>query len=329
MVSLLIEEHSFLRIESEIRSIHPDINVIVMNGDGDLRHHGEDVAVAYAKPDIAWLSLDVYLKGLMMRYVQLIQRAGSVKWMQTFGAGLDRPFYRDLFKQGMKITKSNAQAIAIAEYVISNVMALFQGTFERKLHQDAHHWKKTSFRELWKTRWLITGFGNIGQEIAKRVKGFDCEVIGVRRTPTKLPNADSMITLNELPENLPHADVIVLACSLNEETRGLADRHFFQNMKSGSIFVNIARGALVDHEALSAAIKNRAPAYALLDVFDPEPLPEESPLWELENTIITPHSSNAGSGTQHRGDLLFVENLRRFLSSEPLLNEAREEDLLI
>ena len=329
MVSLLIEEHSFLRIESEIRSICPDINVIVMNGDGDLRHKGKEIAVDDAKPDIAWLSLDIFLNDLMLKYVQLILRAGSVKWMQTFGAGLDRPFYRDLFKQGMKITKSNAQAIAIAEYVISNVMALFQGTFERKLHQDAHQWKKTSFREMWKTRWLITGFGNIGQEIAKRVKGFECEVMGVRRTPKKHPNADSMITLNELPDNLPHADVVVLACSLNKETRGLADRRFFKNMKVGSIFVNIARGALVDHEALSEAIKNGAPEYAVLDVFDPEPLPQESPLWGLENTIITPHSSNAGSGTQRRGDMLFVENLRRFLASKPLLNEASEQDLLI
>jgi len=170
MVTLLIEENSFLRVEPEIRSINPDIKVVVMTSDGDLHCNGSAIAIEDAKPDIAWLSFDLFANNLMQKFAESILRVSSVKWMQTFNAGLERPFYRDIFKQGTRITKSNAQAIAIAEYVISNAMAVFQGIFERKIHQNRHQWKKTSFRELWRTRWLIIGFGNIAQEIASRVK---------------------------------------------------------------------------------------------------------------------------------------------------------------
>lgn len=322
MVTLLIEENSFLRVESEIRSICSDIDVVVMTTDGDLRCNGSVIAIEEIKPDVAWLSFDLFANNLMQKFAESILHMNSVKWMQTFNAGLERPFYSDIFKQGTRITKSNAQAIAIAEYVISNVMAIFQGIFERKIHQNRHHWKKTPFQELWRTHWLIIGFGNIGQEIASRVKSFDCEVTGVRRISTQHPAADEIVTLAELPSHLPQADVVVLACSLNEKTRKLADKRFFQAMKKGSVLVNIARGALVDHKALVAALENGIPRYAVLDVFDPEPLPDDSPLWELDNTIITPHSSYAGSGTNRRGDLLFIENFRRFLANEPLINEV-------
>lgn len=325
MPSLLIEEKSFLRVESEIRSICPDMEIIVMDANGDLHHNAKAVTIEAASPDIAWLSFDLFVNDLMVKFAELLLRAGSVKWMQTFNAGLERPFYRDLFNQGIRITKSNAQAIAIAEYVVANVMTIFQGTFERKTHQKAHRWKKTAFRELWRTSWLIVGFGNIGQEVAKRVRGFECEIIAVRRSKEKHPNADLMITLDELPQHLSRADVVVLACALNAETRGLANHQFFRNMKPESTFVNIARGALVDQDALIEALHTGTPQYAILDVFEAEPLPEESPLWELKNTIITPHSSYAGNSTNRRGDLLFVENLRRFLANKPLLQEVVEE----
>jgi len=329
MLSLLIEENSFLRVEPELRSICPDLEVVLMTSDGSLHRNGAAVAIEEIGPDVAWLSFDLFAKNLMYKFADVILQLRSVKWMQTFNAGLERPFYRAIFDQGTRISKSNAQAIAIAEYVVANVLAVFQGVFERKVHQDLHRWQKTSFRELWQTRWLLVGFGNIGREIAVRVKGFDCKVTAVRRTPTRHPDADAIITLADLPAHLPQADVVVLACALNENTRKVADKKFFQAMQKGSVFVNIARGGLVDQEALIAALQSGTPRYAVLDVFDPEPLPQDSPFWGLDNTIVTPHSSYAGAGTNRRGDLLFVENFRRFLSGDPLLNEVRSDaDLL-
>ena len=206
-------------------------------------------------------------------------------------------------------------------------MAHFQGIFERRQNQMSHEWRLTGFRELWHTKWLIIGFGNIGQEIAKRVRAFDCQVIGVRRTTDDHPLADSIITLEEIFEFLPQADVVVLACALNKETRGFANMDFFQKMKKQAIFVNIARGQLVVQKDLFEALNNGILAHAVLDVFDPEPLEPASPLWDRENVIISPHSSNAGSGTRIRGDRLFLDNLRCFTKGQPLINEA-DPDLI-
>jgi phosphoglycerate dehydrogenase-like enzyme len=325
MPTLLLAKDACSRIKTEIKAICPDMEFVLIDAKGDLSHNGKDVAIEEVKPDIAWMSFDLFKHKVMPEFADFAMRAGSVKWMHTFSAGLDRPLYRDLFNQGIRITKSSAQATAIAEYVISNVMTLFQGAFERKAHQKAHRWKTTPFRELWRTSWLIIGFGNIGQEVAKRLRGFDCEVTAVRRTKEKHPYADAMITLSDLPEHLARADVVVLACALNQETRRLADQKFFQSMKPESTFVNIARGGLVDEAAFIQALNSGVPQYAVLDVFDSEPLPEDSPLWALKNTIITPHCSYAGSGTSYRRDLLFLENLRRFLTDEPLPNEANRE----
>ncbi|MCP4750113.1 MAG: NAD(P)-binding domain-containing protein, partial [Proteobacteria bacterium] len=197
------------------------------------------------------------------------------------------------------------------------------GIFDRKRHQIDHKWQWTPFRELWKTRWLIVGFGNIGREIAKRVRAFDCEVVGLRRSIEGHPLADTIATLDQLDEHLPQADVVVLACPLDEKTEGLADKAFFQRMKKGAAFVNIARGKIVNQPALIEGLAEGTPGHAILDVFDPEPLPPDSPLWDMDNVIISPHSSNSGSGLVQRGDILFLENLRRFLADQPLLDEAQ------
>jgi phosphoglycerate dehydrogenase-like enzyme len=323
--TLLIEEKSFRRVNKEIEALSPDLNVILINADGILSADNQKVDAATIKPDIAWLNIEILLSGLMEKFVRLVLETGSVKWIQTFMAGLDFPFYGEMLRKGIRITRSNAQAIAIAEYVMANVMVQYQGVFDRRRHQTTHAWQITGFRELWQTKWLIVGFGNIGQEIAKRAGAFACEVIGVRRSSKEHSLADAVITLDRLSEYLPQADVVVLACSLNQETRELADKAFFEKMKKTATFVNIARGKLVNQKDMIEALQAGRPARAILDVFDPEPLESESPLWDMDNVIITPHSSNAGSGTHSRGDMLFLENLSRFLEGRPLLHEADPE----
>lgn len=326
MPQILIEEQAFLRLENEIKAIDPNLEIVLMKRDGSLSLNGQAVTLEHVKPEIAWFSLDLARAGLTTRYIQTVLEAGSVKWLQTFNAGLDQGFYRELFNQGIRLTRSSAQAIAIAEYVIANVMVGYQGVFERRQYQLAHNWHRTPFKEIWQSCWMIVGFGNIGQEIAKRVRAFEAKVIGVRRSTREHPLAGRMITLDQLAEYLPQADVIVLACPLNEQTKGLANRAFFQHLKPGATFVNIARGKLVDQPALIEALQEGTLAQAILDVFDPEPLPPDSPFWDMDKVIVTPHSSNAGSGTPLRGDSLFLENLRRFLAGEALLNEANEVD---
>ena len=327
MTTLLIEEKSYERIKKEIKALSPELNVLMIGPGGRLSAENEEIDAATLKPDIAWLNIEILFSGVMEKFVKLVLEAGTIRWLQTFMAGLDFPFYGEMMRKGIRITRSNAQAIAISEYVLANVMMQYQAVFDRRRHQTAHAWKVTGFRELWRTKWLIVGFGNIGQEIAKRVRAFDCQVVGVRRSGGEHPLADTMITLDRLPEYLPQADVVVLACALNKETREMADKAFFQKMKKTATFVNIARGKLVNQKDMIEALQAGTLAGAILDVFDPEPLEADSPLWDMDNVIITPHSSNAGSGTHSRGDMLFLENLSRYLKGQPLLHEADPKGL--
>ncbi len=166
------------------------------------------------------------------------------------------------------------------------------------------------------------GFGNIGHEIAKRIKPFGVDLTVVRRNPAPDPLVDRVIGLPELAAALPDADVIVLACALNDKTRGMCDAGFFQALKPGAILINIGRGGLVDEEALRAGLDRDQPAHAVLDVFQTEPLPADSWFWDHPKVRVSAHTSHSGDGKLARGDELFLENLRRYLAKEPLLNEA-------
>lgn len=322
MTRILIDEQAYARLEQQLQAIGADLTFILMKADGLLYLDGKPITTAAAQPEVAWLNVDLARANLTQPYVQTVLATKTVKWLQTFNAGLDQPFYQAMLDQGIRIAASSAQAIAIAEYIIANILACYQGVFARRAYQQAHQWRKTVFKELWHTRWLLVGFGNIGQAVAQRLRAFDCEVIAVRRSGQAHPLAEQVITLDQLAEHLPQVDGVIIACPLTEETTGLVDEAFFQRLKPGATLVNIARGKIVDEPALINALKQGIVAQAILDVFDPEPLPADSPLWDLDNVLISPHSSNAGENTPLRGDLLFLENLRRYLAHEALLNEA-------
>ena len=322
MATILIEEQAFHRLETQFKTIDAELDFIIMKSDGLLYHNDQLVEVESAEPDIAWLNVGLLRANLAQQYIQTVLTTGTVKWLQTFNAGLDKPFYQTLFDHGIRISASSAQAIAIAEYVIGNILACYQGVFERKSYQQAHIWQRTVFKELWHTNWVLIGFGNIGQAVAQRLQAFECKVIAVRRSGQQHPLADQTITPEQLSQQLPHADGVVIACPLTNETEGLVNEAFFQQLKRGATVVNVARGKVVDQQALIAALNQGIVSHAILDVFEPEPLPSDNPLWNMENVLISPHSSNAGQNTPLRGDLLFLENLRRFLADEPLLNEA-------
>jgi phosphoglycerate dehydrogenase-like enzyme len=168
----------------------------------------------------------------------------------------------------------------------------------------------------------LVGFGNIGHEIARRIKPFGVDLTVVRRSPAPDALADRVLPFSDLASTLPDADVIVLACALNDETRDMCDDAFFRGMKPGAILINIGRGGLVDEDALKAGLDRDQPAHAVLDVFQTEPLPVDSWFWDHPKVRVSAHTSNSGDGNLGRGDELFLENLRRYLANLPLLNEA-------
>jgi len=171
------------------------------------------------------------------------------------------------------------------------------------------------------------GYGSIGREIAKRIKPFGVDLTVVRRTPGAEEFADRSVTMAELPALLPQADVVALACALNDETRNLADEAFFRALKPGAILINIGRGGLVDEDALKAGLDRDQPARAVLDVVATEPLPAESWIWDHPKVRVSAHTSYSGDGNRARGEAQFLENLRRYIAGEPLLNEAAPSEV--
>lgn len=321
-MDLLLFETAYDRIAGDIADLAAQIDIYQMSKDGRIRFNGSAVAEEELSPELAWLSLDLMYHRRVPEFAAIVSSSSALKWVQTANAGLDNPIYRKIAATGTRLSNSDAQALPIAEYVLAHVLHYFQGIEQRLEAQRNIKWRYRPFREVSGSTWLIIGFGNIGERIAARAKPFGATIIGARRSDQGHPLADRMVKQENIMNELPNADVVVLACPLNDATRGIADAHFFQAMKEDSILVNIARGDLIEDEALVAALQAGRPGFAVLDAFSEEPLPKTHPYWKHPNIIVTAHTSNAGSRVLERGDELFVENLRRFLSGDPLRNEV-------
>jgi phosphoglycerate dehydrogenase-like enzyme len=315
-MQLLLTEAALKRVGDRLRALAPDLDIVTLGPDGALSRDEAQV-----DPELFWLSLDAFGAGLG-HFFKHIGQGSRGRWVQTFNAGLDNPVFRILFEKGLRVSKSSAQAPPIAEYVVAHGISLLHPIAAQQAAQDEQVWRRVPFTEIGSSHWLLVGFGNIGHEIAKRVRGFGAQITAVRRSVQPDPLADRMATQADLLDLLPQADVVVLACALTDETRDMADAAFFAAMKPGAILINIGRGELVVEDDLRAALDAGRPGFAVLDVFRTEPLPAGSWQWTHPQVRVTAHASNAGDGTLRRGDELFLENLRRFLADESLLNEA-------
>lgn len=317
MHRLLIAETAYRRVHE---AIAPGIDVILLETNGTFTLNGSELAVPDVQPTMIRLDWDMMQSGHMKPVVDIIRASDGLEFVQTSAAGLDNPLFRIVEDKTRCFCNSDAQAPPIAEFVVASVLNRWHRFDLRADHQAAHRWQRTTFREMLESNWLIIGFGNIGQRIATQVKGFGGRVTALRRDTSDPGPADRVDVLDNVHDYLGEADVVVLACALNDQTRDLADAEFFRRMKPDALLVNIARGDLVDEAALLEALDANAFDAAILDVFRTEPLPADHPFWDHERVIITPHSSNAGLGTLPRGDALFVDNLDRFLNGRPLRN---------
>lgn len=321
-VQALILEKSHERVAPLLRERVPSVDVVCWRPDGRFVRDGQPVDAGEVAPTVGWIGSDVFGGGHLADYGKVLQGIASLRWVQSANAGLDAGLYKALARQGVRLTKSGAQSIPIAEYVLAHALECFQSLDVRRAAQAKAQWTPHRFRELWHATWLIIGYGHIGRGVAKRAKAFDSRVIAIRASGAADEHADEVGTLASLSEHLPRADIVLLACPATEETRGIADASFFAKLKPGALFINVARGSLVDEAALLEGLANEHPAHAVLDVFETEPLPEDNPLWRHPRVTVTAHTSNAGGGTRMRGDELFISNLERFVAGQPLLDEV-------
>jgi len=329
-MQILMTADAHQRTRARLAALGADLDIVTFEADGTFQRNGTPVAPEAVDPEVFWLSLDVYSGpnpgARIAAFAGQVLKGTRGRWIQVLSAGLDHPLFKSLMDKGLRLTKSQAQAPAIAEYVVAHALSLLHPIAAQAEAQDNRDWRTVSFREVGSTRWLLVGYGAIGQEIARRVKPFGANLTVVRRNPAPDDLADAVRPLSALPELLPDADVVVLACPLNAQTRNLAGTAFFAALKPGALLINIGRGQLVDEDALRAGLDRQQPGQAVLDVFHTEPLPADAWFWSHPQVRVTGHASHAGDGVVGRAESQFLENLRRYLDGRPLIGEARPDE---
>jgi phosphoglycerate dehydrogenase-like enzyme len=271
--------------------------------------------------EAVYFSGDLYPDG-MGPFLRALKEVRSLGWLHSFSAGIDNVFFQRLLERGARLTTSSgAHAVPIAQTVMLYLLASSRDLPGWLAEQQRHVWKPRSVRDLQGRVLGVVGLGPIGQEVARLGSALRMQVIGVRREPRGDEPCETW-ELARLPELLARADYLVLALPLTDETRHLIDARALARMKREAFLVNVGRGELVDERALTDALASGALAGAGLDVFEVEPLPETSALWDLPNVIITPHSSGTSTGNLHRATEIFVDNLGRYVRGESLRNEV-------
>ena len=238
-----------------------------------------------------------------------IEQFTNLRYIQLTSAGFDRVDVDYIKSHGIEIHNARGvYSIPMAEFALCGVLQLYkQAAFFRE-NQRNHLWEKhRGLLELAGKKVLIVGCGSVGNECAKRFKAFDCKVTGVDLLPREDSLYIEMLPLDKLDNALKRADIVVLTLPLTEQTHHLIDNSKLSLMKDGATLVNIARGAIVNTDALLNHIDRCTGV--VLDIFEEEPLNENSPLWDKPNIILTPHNSFVGEGNGERLKEIITENL--------------------
>ncbi len=243
----------------------------------------------------------------------LIPRMSSLRLVQTMTAGVEH--VRPHVPEGVLLCNGRGiHDTSTAELAMTLMLASLRGVPGFVRAQLAGVWAHGTRLSLADSTVLIVGYGAIGEALERRLAGFEVDVVRVARTAR-----DGVHGYDELPALLPEADVVVLVVPLTDLTRGLVDAAFLARMRDGALLVNVARGAVVDTDALVAELQ-AGRLCAALDVTDPEPLPHGHPLWGCPNLLVTPHVGGASTAMEPRAHRLVRDQLARFAAGEPLAN---------
>jgi phosphoglycerate dehydrogenase-like enzyme len=264
--------------------------------------------------EVGWL--DMYEASDM---VAALERADALKWLNTIYAGIDWMPKDMLACQGVTVTNgAGINAITIAEYVVMGMLTIAKGYREVVRAQDRHEWLRAppGRLELAGTKALVIGGGAIGSLVQTRLAAFDVAVTVVRRRP-----GPGELGADEWRARLGEFDWVILSVPATDETQGMIGVAELDAMKPEAVLVNIARGSVVDQDALVSALEAKRIGGAFLDVTTPEPLPSDHVLWSLPNAHVTMHlSGQSQSKMFQRGARLFLDNLARYRAGEPLIN---------
>ncbi|MCP4538766.1 MAG: D-2-hydroxyacid dehydrogenase [Chloroflexi bacterium] len=257
----------------------------------------------------------------------LLTQAPSLRWVQLWSAGVDWLLrYPEVAESDFVLTNaSGVHAIGLSEHIFAFLLAFGRGFHHALRAQVRREWfsykQQTGIFELVGKTMVLVGVGAIGERTAELATALGMRVLGVRRDPTVgVPGVEAMYGPDQLLDLLPEADFVVLIVPLTHKTRGMIGERELRAMKPTAHVINVGRGGLIHEDVLIRALQEGWIAGAGLDVFETEPLPEGSPLWGMDNVIITGHYGGANEHYTERAMEIFLDNLQRYRSGEPMRN---------
>ncbi len=253
----------------------------------------------------------------------LLESAPHLRWLQAPSISLESVLFPDLIASDLTLTNMrNIYNDHIANHVLALFLALCRDLPRLMRQQAAGVWTAHDairVRDPAEMTIVVIGLGGIGSEVVRRLAVFGPSIIGVDPKVVALPpGAAELARPEQLTALLPNADAVIICAPQTPETTGLFDEAMFRRMRRDAFFINIGRGKIVRLAALERALSEGWIAGAALDVFETEPLPGDSPLWQMENVIVTPHSADSGPHTDERRLAVVLDNVRRFVAGEPL-----------
>lgn len=244
-----------------------------------------------------------------------ISRFKNLKVIQLTSAGLDRVPFEKISERGIELFNARGvYSVPMAEFALCGVLELYKHLNLFSKNQKKHIWEKDRMvRELYGDAVCIVGCGSVGTECAKRFKALGTTVIGVDLVEPQSEYYDEYVPMDRLSVAFGKADVVILTLPLTDETHGMFNKEMFAHFKSGAVLVNIARGAVVNEKDMITALESEKLGGAVLDVFQNEPLPQDSVLWDMENVIVTPHNSFVSPKNNGRLFKLIMDNLKIYI----------------
>jgi phosphoglycerate dehydrogenase-like enzyme len=286
-----------------------------------------DADIAFVTRDVTGLSTKHQVEPATRAFYDAMEASASLRWVHIHSAGADRPIYQRLLARGVQVsTSSGANALVVAHSALAGLLSLARHLPRLAAAQRERRWASLIAtglpRDLEGSHAVLVGWGPIARNIARMLQAVGMRITVVRRQAQPVEEGFPTVAWTDWHEVLPQADWVLLACPLTPETQGLVDAKALACLPPHAHLINVARGEIVDQAALVDALRSGRLAGAFLDVFGHEPLPPESPLWTLENVILTPHSAGHSDGNEGRVARMFLDNLRRWLAGQALQHLA-------
>ena len=314
-IAITKNELKFEKLTSKIKKTYSDFNFIKLDNEEKIIENIEniDILLSYNIPK------KIFKK-----------KIANLKWIQLGNAGVDNCMYDEVIKSKIIITNSRGiNSIPVAEYVMSAILFFSKNLnkcIDFKNNKIWSQWEIAKTNETLENKILgIIGYGSIGKEIAKRAKKFNMKIYATRRLQKNRlsnKNVDLLLPLCEIDYLLNHSDYIVIACPLTYLTRNLINKKKINIMNSNSILINVSRGEIIDEKELINVLINKKIKGAALDVFNLEPLSKDSPLFNLNNVLLSPHIAGNFNNYQSNVIKAFEENLNRYINHKSLRNRV-------